>query len=479
MIKIKKSSVFVHCTFFRFTLKGLISFFILFTLLPCVSSATDSSDANFTSSRSEFLINPVFHDKLYVEQWGNEKNPAIVLVHGLGENGARDWQYLAPELAKSFYVITFDLPGFGRSAKNNELYSPNNYAKVIDWLASRFIRKPFVLVGHSMGGVIALTYATKHRDRLKQLILVDTTGILFSASFSKSLLKKSKPSLWRDLLTNLDEMDNPFNFSMEDINGVPEAIDFALSTKITRKIFLGANPTRISGLAMVQKNFSGLLENMNVPTLIVWGDGDNIAPIRTAKLLDYLLPHSSLVILPGSGHTPMLDVTEAFNTLIVNTVMHPKIPINDSKEEENKINHGIVQCNHQSNIHYSGKFSLLTIKSCHKVTIENATISHLIISDSSVSIMRSHIGDGKKGMEVDDSNVSATATTLSGDIAVTVDNSRLDFAGVSINAKQKAFSTTTAYKAMFSLCSISSPEFTGYRHGIYQTPDDTDQIYNW
>lgn len=449
------------------TLVILLIQFICF-LVPSVTSASENINSVPVSPKTQIIRNPIFNDKMYIEQWGDSNKPAIMLIHGLGDNGARDWRYLAPVLAKSFYVITFDLPGFGRSEKNNELYSPDNYAKVIEWLSDRFIKKPFTIVGHSMGGVIALTYATNHPEQLKQLILVDTIGVLFSAAFSKNLLNNSRLSWWKQFITNTSEGENPLGFSMEDIEGVPEAIDFALSTQPTRKIFLGSDPSKIAGLAAVQKNFSGLLEKMMVPTLLVWGGKDTVAPVRIGKTLDFLLPNSRLVEIVGARHVPMLESTELFNNLIVNATNKTEFEKSNWITEHSGNNNRNEICNKQANAHYSGEYAHLDIRNCHDVIIENAKIAHLTISESSVSVTNSEIGDGNKALEIIDSMLIATATTISGNIPIQVENSRLDLSGVFITAKKQAIKTLSSYKAMFSLCKISSPEFSGYRHGVFQ-----------
>lgn len=454
----------------NFFLKTIISFLLCtpFAMQAANSATTQTDTENIISPQSQFVNDPVFTGKIYLEQWGDNSKPSIILIHGLGDNGAKDWRYLAPVLARSFHVITFDLPGFGRSDKNNELYSPDNYARLVDWLATRYARKPFILIGHSMGGVVALTYATNHPDNLKQLILIDTTGILFSASFSKSLMKNYKPHWWMHLIPDASELNKQLGFGIEDIYGVPQAIDLALSTPLTRKMFLGANPARIAGLAMVQKNFSGFLEKVTMPTLIIWGDKDNIAPLRTGKMLDFLLSNSRLIVIPESKHVPMIDDTARLNKIILDAVTNPQP--HDTATSTTDTSHRIEdgQCDKQDETHYSGLYDHLVINECTDVTIDNAQINQLVITRSNVTITNSRIGGNEKALTVSDSTVFATATKINGDIPIHVDDSRLDFAGVLITAGKQVFLSTSSFQVTYSLCRLTSPEFTGYRHGIYE-----------
>ena len=97
---------------------------------------------------------PVFNSRVAVYEAGRGNARSILLVHGIGQGGARDFRYQIDWLKQSFHVVAVDLPGFGDSDKANVLYSPANYARVLKHVADRFLRRPFALVGHSMGAVV-------------------------------------------------------------------------------------------------------------------------------------------------------------------------------------------------------------------------------------------------------------------------------------------------------------------------------------
>jgi pimeloyl-ACP methyl ester carboxylesterase len=456
-------------------LSSAILFAVVLISLPQPAwPAAGAGAENHIAARTQFVRNPVFQGKMYLEQWGDDSKPSIILIHGLGDNGATDWRYLAPLLARSFHVIAFDLPGFGRSAKFNELYSPDNYARLVDWLAATYAQKPFILIGHSMGGVIALAYATTHPHNLKQLVLIDAAGILHPASFSKSLIDNYKPTWWSHLIPDTAQLNRLLGFGIEDFYGVPEAIDLVLSTGFTRRTFLGEDPAKIAGLAMVQKDFSGLLDQVTMPTLIVWGADDDIAPLRTGKMLAALLPHARLEIIPESKHVPMLDATAELNNIIWNTLTNPQTLAASAKHGDYGDSYTKEErCDRQTERYYSGRYDRLIINACRHITIENAKINHLQITNSSVTIYNSEIGGGAKALEASASTVFATATRFYGDIPVYADGSRLDFAGVTITARKQAFESKSPFYVTFSLCSVTSPQFSGYRHGVYRiSPDE-------
>ncbi len=94
------------------------------------------------------------------------------------------------KLKDNYYVITFDLPGFGKSSKDNVEYTPERSAQVLDFLVSKFLdNRQFYLVGHSMGGAISLRSATLHQDKIKKLFVIDSAGILHKDSYGEFMIK--------------------------------------------------------------------------------------------------------------------------------------------------------------------------------------------------------------------------------------------------------------------------------------------------
>jgi len=420
-------------------------------------------------ARSRMVANPVFKSEAYLEQWGNDSNPDVILVHGLGNNGARDWQYLAPLLSKKFHVIAFDLPGLGRSTKYNELYSPDNYTRFIDWVASNYAKKPFVLIGHSMGGAISLDYAATHPSKLKQLILIDAAGILYRTSYSKYLIDDFKPIWWMNLIPSTEQLNKMLGFGIEDYDRFPLAINLILSTGFTRNKFLGADPVKIAGLAMVQKDFSGMLEDVNMPTLIIWGGRDTIAPLRTGKMLQSLLSNARLEIIPEAQHVPMMQTSDQLNKIVWDAVTNPQsVSAAKPKQTVYAANSNKNEtCKQQQDRYYSGRYEHLVIDECQHVTIENAKIDLLEVKNSSVTIYNSEIGSKESALQAENATIFATASRFTAAVPIQADNSRLDFAGVDIKATQQGIQAQQQTYVTFSLCTMASPQFTGNLHGVY------------
>ena len=165
-------------------------------LVLCIIAIQNIANADSLSTIEHDVNEPIFKGKALIYENGNKKNKSVVLVHGLGTLGAQDWSKLIPELAKKYHVISFDLPGFGRSSTGNHNYSPENYANFVHWVVNQYVEGDYILMGHSMGGAIALYFAAYYPRQLEQLILVDAAGILHRVSFTKYAFENFKPTSW-------------------------------------------------------------------------------------------------------------------------------------------------------------------------------------------------------------------------------------------------------------------------------------------
>jgi pimeloyl-ACP methyl ester carboxylesterase len=131
--------------------------------------------------------------RLHVQS--NGSGPVIILLHGIATS-SKSWNHLIPYLKNDHRVITIDLLGFGLSPKPNwYAYTPEEHVKNIHYTIKKLkINEPFILIGHSMGSLLALHYANKHPKNIRHLYLLSPPIYL-----SKKDAQKAR-KVWRDTL---------------------------------------------------------------------------------------------------------------------------------------------------------------------------------------------------------------------------------------------------------------------------------------
>ena len=126
------------------------------------------------------------------------------------------------------------------------------------------------------------------------------------------------------MIANLESMDKGFK---EETGGS------SLSSELLKKKLYSGDPTKTAGMVLLNTDFSKIVDKINVPSLIIWGEKDPISPLRTGRLLEWMLPESDLRIMPGLGHCPMIDCPGDFNKIIIDWLSVPvkkkefKIPL--------------------------------------------------------------------------------------------------------------------------------------------------------
>ncbi len=455
----------------RLLAHGILTRGLLTWSLLCVIPVAGAAGSPPQTGR---VAEPVFGGLAYVEQWGDPADPPVILVHGLGQNGARDWQQLAPRLAVDHFVVTFDLPGFGRSDADNQRYSPQSYTQFVRWIADTYIGRPFVLIGHSMGGAIALNYAATHRRHVSRLILIDTAGVLHRVAFSSYLFDELRPTWWWDVLpkTNSGKLRALLGVDLADLETWPVPIDALLNTSIARRIFLGGNSAKIAGLALVQHDFSGQLERITAPTLVIWGERDAVAPLRTGRLLTHRIANARLVTIPAAGHVPMTDAPDTLARLVIDELATVPIPPASLPAEPSQPAPAAGpapdgECRGENNVRFTGRYATLTIVQCQHVTIEAADIGFLEIRSASVEMLDSRVIGAERAVSIESAILVATASDIAADIPITIHDSRLDFAGVTITARRTPVEATASSTALFSISELRTPEGLHRLHGVY------------
>ncbi len=413
---------------------------------------------------------PVFKDQAFIYEVGRNHKKSVVLVHGLGDGAARDWEQLIPLLARQYHVVTFDLPGFGRSAKGNNLYSPATYTEFLHFIGHKYIDGPFMLVGHSMGGAIAARYASTYPDDVSRLVLVDAAGILHKVAFEKyvaaSAVGQRAPEVYDALSADVRAIINFFVDAAEYIDLGPQLL---LNAPPLRRTILGGNPTKIAALSLVLEDFSTLVPRIRQPTLLLWGEKDPVAPVRTGRVLEEVLPAATLQLFPGVGHAPMREAAEQFNKAVADFLAAKPQDITRREEKPRPApKEGPLTCNEQSDLVVDGSFTVIEINGCKNVTLRNVFADKVIIRNSVVDMENVVIAGSDQGITAVNADVKMTNGSISANIAIVADESRFDIAGTRIKADNLLAKGNLPSNFVFSLVLAETPGQKRYLHDFVQ-----------
>jgi pimeloyl-ACP methyl ester carboxylesterase len=402
---------------------------------------------------------------------GDAKAPAVVLVHGLGESGMRDWYPVLPALAANYRVVAFDLPGFGRSTHANELYSPERYAEFIHALAGQRLQGPYNLVGHSMGGALSLVVAARFPDDVKRLILIDAAGILHRKAYVNFAVSAGLDNLLGVLSGAAKELATVAEESAATAIGpiFPGSPDpsVVLRSEFLRGTVLGS-PTRIAALAVILENFAPAIEGVRSPTWILWGSNDAIASPRCGLVLQARLPAAQLRVLVGSGHDPMASRPRAVEQFLLEALAAPAegrgprvatpFPALPARK---------ARCERENGMRFSGDYAEIEIVGCKGAVVKDVRASAIRIRDSYVVVENTRVVSPGVALAVKGSNVEITASDFAGSDALDVEGSDLDLAGVELRGQRASVHVGGSSKLIFSVSRAESPINHRYLHGDY------------
>jgi pimeloyl-ACP methyl ester carboxylesterase len=414
-----------------------------------------------------WLPDPVYAGgRIYVVRAGAvvADQPTLVLVHGLGTAGVRDFYPILAALAQSRRVVAFDLPGFGRSTQANQPYTPQRYATVLAHLIQRVSLGPVDVLGHSMGGAIALEHAGTHGAQVRRLIVVDAAGILHREAFVSHMVRGgTEPTVGR-LPWLSDLVRDTTGALFEQTHKLDPAPDVIIGNKMLRKLFLRGDPVRIAGLALILHNVGPALGAITAPTLIVWGRDDAVAPPRTGAALAARIAGADLVTLDGVGHDPMADAPTRLRELIEGH-LQPAAGPGRSGDGAGVVakSQGDYHCRGRADLRLSGVYDDVVLEGCDRAQLEGVVARQLVLRQSKAAVMRSSFTGGVVAQA---SQMVMTGGQVGGTIALDLESSRVDLAGVSLRATQRFERLSGLSRLVYSVCALRTIGGIRHAHGI-------------
>ena len=264
--------------------------------------------------------------QLHVYDAGPEDAPALLLVHGLGDE-SDSWRHIIHPLAEHQRVIALDLPGFGRSEPLARYFIVTYIRVLLDLLDTLSISSA-VFIGSSLGGILSHSMAIMHPDRVNELVLldghlgigkqkIDLGTLLFMVpgigEWRYNRYRKDAQMAYNSLipfyanLLNLPEADREFLF---------QRVNKRVWSDTQRQAYLGILRNTASWLTKQQSALLNKMKSLAIPTLIIYGEQDQIIPVGNANMLTELQPSARLIVLPGVGHLPQQEAPDKLLSVI-------------------------------------------------------------------------------------------------------------------------------------------------------------------
>ncbi|MFD2514104.1 alpha/beta fold hydrolase [Pontibacter locisalis] len=317
----------------KYKLPLLLSFLCLAGLngqcqSPAAKSAnTASADPVFESLQYKFPAKKMMlsngQSVAYVDEGKGKET--IVFIHGLGSY-LPAWEKNISELKSNYRTIALDLPGYGKSSKENVQVSMEGYAKTVLELMDKLEIKKATLAGHSMGGQIAITAALQAPERVKSLILAAPAGLETFTEQQKQLFKMTvTPESIQASTPEQVAANYKSNFYIMPADA-QHMVDERLQMMKSEQFDDYSKAVAGSVAAMVNEPVYEKLPQLNVPTLIVFGEQDALIPNKylnptlttknVAAVGKERIQNSQVILIPEAGHFLQFEQPEAFNKAV-------------------------------------------------------------------------------------------------------------------------------------------------------------------
>lgn len=254
--------------------------------------------------------------------------PALLLIHGLGCDSST-WAPVIPELARDFTVIAPDLLGHGGSDKPNADYSLGGYANGMrDLLTVLGIDKATV-VGHSLGGGIAMQFAYQYPERAERLVLVSTGGLgpevtplirALTVPGAGALIATTTVRPLRPIVTSamraLSRLGTPHTRDLGEVSRIYESLADPSTRMAVRRVTSNVLNWHGQYITMTDRAYLARL----MPLMVVWGKQDAVIPVAHAKIAMDYATSAEVHVLDKAGHFPHKDHSEEFCRLLTNFI---------------------------------------------------------------------------------------------------------------------------------------------------------------
>ncbi|MEY2587622.1 MAG: 2-hydroxymuconate semialdehyde hydrolase [Bacteroidota bacterium] len=274
---------------------------------------------NYADTTSQFL--PLMGMQVHFRDQGNQSDTVpLVLIHGLSSS-LHTWDSLVVRLKENRRIIRLDLPAFGLTGASPEgEYSWDYYNRFVDSFLTVLKIKQCILVGHSLGGYVAWNQAIYKPQRLVKLILINSGGYPRKNEKGNIGFKLASIPIVGNIITKFTPK-KLIKKSLEDAYADDSKINDALVDRHFNLLLREGN--RKATIDFFRQRATPLPEKIKlvqVPTLIIWGEDDQMIDVSNAYKFQTDIKESKLKIISHSGHVPMEESPEAVFQAIIDYI---------------------------------------------------------------------------------------------------------------------------------------------------------------
>jgi 3-oxoadipate enol-lactonase len=236
--------------------------------------------------------------------------PLVVFLHGLGMTRTGFDPQLAA-LAPAYRAVAWDMPGYGASPMPADGLSFAAMADAVAALIEALGESEAHVAGLSMGGQIALHTALRHPDRVRSLVLLDS-----SPAFG---LDGTDPEAWKRLrLDGLDAGQTPASMAEPVLRSImaPDVDPAAVAATAASMARISSDGLRAAIEFLPTHDVRARLGEIAAPTLVLVGEHDKETPLSYAEALANGIPGGTVQVIPGAGHISSIEAPEAVNAAI-------------------------------------------------------------------------------------------------------------------------------------------------------------------
>ncbi len=266
--------------------------------------SVDVLKKQYTNEQSKFIkIDGV---EVHYRDEGN-KNDSIplVLIHGTSSS-LHTWDSIVPALSDKKRLIRLDIPAFGLTGPHPQRdYSVDFYTQFIDAFLNAIGVQQYSIAGNSLGGSIAWNQALRYSNKVKQLILINSGGYPKKNEKGNIGFKLASTPIVGDVLLKFTPR-GIIKKSVEDVYSDKTKVSDELVQRYFDLLLRAGNRQATLDIFKQRKpGGSEKIKHIQTPTLIIWGEDDQLIDVSNAYLFQKDIQNSQLVIIPKTGHVPM------------------------------------------------------------------------------------------------------------------------------------------------------------------------------